>query len=98
MAVDTIIFLSGCVDVVHHIGADEQGRLFQPDEDFAAEVYPKGVDHVLETVCGLDLSDPAEAAQAQRVRLAHDFLADRGRRETNWLAGFHVQGFDVFRN
>jgi mannitol-1-phosphate 5-dehydrogenase len=76
---------------------DQQGRLFDADARFVAEVYAQGVNYVLQTVCGLNLADPADRAVAERVRLAHDFLADPQRRRTPWLAAFHRRGLEAFR-
>jgi len=76
---------------------DEHGRLFDADVAFVEKTYAGGVDTVLQAVCGLDLSDPADRALAERVRLAHDFLADPQRRGTPWLAAFRRRRFEAFR-
>jgi mannitol-1-phosphate 5-dehydrogenase len=40
---------------------DEEGRLFPGDEEFAQRIFPKGTEHILDEVCGLDAAVPAEA-------------------------------------
>ena len=37
---------------------DESGEMFEKDRVFAEEIYPQGVEHVLETICGLEAEDP----------------------------------------
>ncbi len=32
---------------------DERGHLYEPDEDFARLIFPRGLDHILSRVCGL---------------------------------------------
>lgn len=44
---------------------DEHGRLFSPDEAFAAEMLPRGIDCILAEVCGLERGkDPDDRAIA----------------------------------
>jgi mannitol-1-phosphate/altronate dehydrogenase len=32
---------------------DENGRLYEPDEEFARQIFPRGLDYILSQVCGL---------------------------------------------
>jgi mannitol-1-phosphate 5-dehydrogenase len=43
---------------------DESGRVFDRDRGFAESVYPRGVEHVLQSVCGLHPDDPIYPAIA----------------------------------
>ncbi|MBM3499626.1 MAG: mannitol-1-phosphate 5-dehydrogenase [Armatimonadetes bacterium] len=51
---------------------DESGAPFEKDRLFAEEIYPRGVEHVLETVCGLS---PGETL-FERLRDAHAAVVD----------------------
>ncbi len=37
---------------------DDAGRMFDKDREFAETIYPRGVDYVLQTVCGLQPDEP----------------------------------------
>ncbi|MGQ9730596.1 MAG: mannitol-1-phosphate 5-dehydrogenase [Candidatus Zipacnadales bacterium] len=49
---------------------DASGAMFEKDRIFAEEIYPQGIDHVLQTVCGL--SPQEELYEA--VRSAHEAI------------------------
>jgi mannitol-1-phosphate 5-dehydrogenase len=49
---------------------DESGRLFERDRVFAEEIYPQGIDHVLQTVCGLQPGEPLY----REIAAAHERL------------------------
>ncbi len=55
-------------------GTDERDRPSGPDERFAQEYYPQGLDAVFTRVCGLDLAVPADEAIAEAIRAAHEGL------------------------
>lgn len=52
-------------------GTDERDRLSAPDLQFHEQYYPRGLDAVFSTVCGLRLTDPAERCVAEAIRRAH---------------------------
>ncbi|MCX7598493.1 MAG: mannitol-1-phosphate 5-dehydrogenase [Armatimonadetes bacterium] len=49
---------------------DDTGRLFAPDEIFAREDFPRGIDHLLSEVCGLTLSTPEEQRARRLITIA----------------------------
>ncbi len=46
---------------------DENEKLFPGDAEFVEKEYPKGIDHILERVCGLSREDPIEANVIERI-------------------------------
>ncbi|MCJ7752009.1 MAG: mannitol-1-phosphate 5-dehydrogenase [Armatimonadetes bacterium] len=65
--------------------SDERGEMFPADAHLARELGERGVDWALSKVCGLDLSQPAEAHVAEGLR---DCLSYLKARQGDWLAGF----------
>ena len=49
---------------------DESGEMFEKDAAFVWDIYPQGVDYVLQTVCGLEPS----SALYSRIAEAHDSI------------------------
>ncbi len=54
---------------------DEHGELFPADRDFAEQVLPQGLDHVLTTTCGLDAGASPDRDVWELVSSAHGELA-----------------------
>ncbi len=54
---------------------DEHGALFPPDQAFLDTVVPRGLDHVLETVCGLDPTRELDARACELIRSADAKIA-----------------------
>jgi len=59
-------------DAFHFRAVDDAGRLDPADEAFIRDVLPRGPEHVLSTVCGLNDADPLEAKVRQFVLAALD--------------------------
>ena len=55
--------------------ADEAGEMFHKDEAFAEEIYPRGADHVLREICGLDPSSRLYADITQAHASVVDAIA-----------------------
>jgi len=51
---------------------DDNGNLYPADKAFSDEIYPKGIDYILERVCGLDLKK--EASLTQDIERTHALL------------------------
>ncbi|HUU54019.1 MAG TPA: mannitol-1-phosphate 5-dehydrogenase [Armatimonadota bacterium] len=64
---------------------DEHGQMFGADTRFVEEFAARGVDWALSEVCGLDVSEPAEASIAEGVRGGLSYLEAR---PGNWLGEF----------
>ena len=59
---------------MHFHAPDEQGELFPADREFLDKMAPRGVDWVLEHVCGLDPAQPVDAAAMALIRAAEERL------------------------
>jgi mannitol-1-phosphate 5-dehydrogenase len=55
---------------MHFRAPDEHGELFPADREFLDEMVPRGVDWVLQNVCGLDPQDATEAKAMALIREA----------------------------
>ncbi|MEM2094420.1 MAG: hypothetical protein QXI32_03890, partial [Candidatus Bathyarchaeia archaeon] len=53
---------------------DEHGRLFPEDKRFVDEIYPKGVDYVLQNVSKLEPSNAAEKRIMESIKRTHKHL------------------------
>lgn len=58
------------------LARDESGQTYPPDQQFADEVFSRGPEYVLRTVCGLDTSDPCDRAAFEAVLGAHQALEE----------------------
>ncbi len=61
------------------------GQLFPEDQRFCQEVYPKGIDYVLETVCGLDPQSPQDQPLIDAIKKAHQFLLEQDLTKPDWI-------------
>ncbi|HID95969.1 MAG TPA: mannitol-1-phosphate 5-dehydrogenase [Candidatus Latescibacteria bacterium] len=69
-------------------GKDRDGRLFKNDRRFAEEVYPRGIDHVLREICGLDPDKEQERRLMESIKRAHQFLRRRDPTRSDWLVHY----------
>ncbi len=61
------------------------GQLLPPDQRFCQEIYPQGVDCVLETVCGLDPQSPRDCPLIDAIKKAHRFLIEQDLNNPDWI-------------
>jgi len=54
---------------------DENGQLFPEDKRFVEEIYPKGLEHVLQNVCRLDPDTAEERTVMKNVKKTYEFLS-----------------------
>jgi len=64
-------------------GRDEKGRLFEKDEFFAREIYPRGIDYIVTNVCGLDPEREQELIRG--IKDAYEFISRNPREWLRWL-------------
>ena len=62
-------------------GRDDEGRLYPRDKVFAEEIYPRGIDHILEEVCGLSFE--REKNLVEEIKRTYRLLAEDPQ---NWLS------------
>lgn len=60
-------------------GADERGKMYPKDAEFAEKDFPRGPEHILTAVCGLSESDRREEAVMKAVISEYRKLQDRSR-------------------
>lgn len=63
-------------------GRDENGELFKEDRYFVDELYPKGIDYILEEICGLHPEIDQENSLIEEIKKAYTFLYDN---PGNWF-------------
>jgi mannitol-1-phosphate 5-dehydrogenase len=71
------------------------GQLFPQDQRFCQELYPQGVNYVLETVCGLDPQSPQDHSLMNTIKKAHQFLLEQDLTGGDWLTQFSQQHFTI---
>lgn len=77
--VEPLVTAEGVAAACFYRGIDEDGRSFEPDERFRAEILPRGPDHILEHVCGLSEESPIDRRIRELVRPHFNrFAASRG--------------------
>lgn len=65
---------------------DEAGRLFEADEEFAREHFPKGLDHLLSEVCGLGTGTGEERQARELIAAAWDHISSAQQAGRSFLA------------
>ena len=71
------------------------GQLSPEDQRFCQEVYPQGIDYLLETVCGLNPQSPQDRPLTDAIKKAHQFLLEQDLTGGDWLAQFSQQHFTI---
>jgi len=66
--VEPLVTAEGAAAACFYQGVDEDGRPFEPDERFHAEILPRGLDSILERVCGLKDDSPVDRRIRELVR------------------------------
>jgi mannitol-1-phosphate 5-dehydrogenase len=56
------------VAALHFRAADENGELYPKDKTFVERVFPKGIDYILQEVCGLSPEYEQEAAVMETIK------------------------------
>jgi len=64
-------------------GRDEKGRLYDRDEVFVKEIYPRGIDYILTNVCGLDPEKERELIK--EIKDAYEFISKNPKEWLTWL-------------
>lgn len=71
---------------MHFRATDEGGQMYPADERFATEVMPRGLEYVLQHVCGLDPSAGADRAVWELVARAAQHVEEALRAGRSFLA------------
>jgi mannitol-1-phosphate 5-dehydrogenase len=73
--VEPLVTAEGAAAACFYRGVDEDGRPFDPDERFRAEILPRGLDYILERVCGLKDDSPVDRRIRELIRPHFDRFA-----------------------
>ncbi len=73
---------------LHFRAPDEQGQLYPPDQQLFAELLPKGLDWILENICGLNPAQPLDAQAIKLIKAAAEKIRQAGDNRKSLLEGF----------
>lgn len=80
--VEPLVTAEGAAAACLYRGVDGDGRPFEPDERFRAEILPRGLNYILEHVCGLGDESPVDRRIRELVRPHFERFARSGSKET----------------